>query len=223
VASRRKADEFILAGRVRVNEVIIEEIGTLVEPQDRVYVDGREISAPEAYSVVMLNKPKGFICSQGDPQGRRTIYQLLPDQYQNHKYVGRLDYQTRGLILLSDDGDLIHRLTHPSYELKREYHLRLKEELTSEQMRQIENGIDLDENEHTLPAHVRVKNGRVHLILREGKNREVRRMMNVLGHTVLDLKRVAYGGVLLENLQEGEYRLLSKEEVFTLCQKTDLA
>jgi 23S rRNA pseudouridine2605 synthase len=220
--SRRGCDEIIRGGRVKLNGEVVEQLAVAVEEGDILEVDGAVVQAPASYSTYILNKPPGYLCTRTDPEGRQTIFKILPESLKNHTYVGRLDLQSRGLVLISNDGELVHRLTHPKYEIPRKYAVWLHEELRDDAVRRIERGLVLEDGEELLPAKVKRKERLVELTLREGKNREIRRMMETLGYEVRDLKRVEYAGISMEGLGQGQYRELTPEELGVLYLKVGL-
>jgi len=223
VASRRQADRLIADGCITINGEVVQEMGIQVEPGDIVTAKGEPVEAPQQYSAWILNKPPGYLCTREDPQGRSTVYDLLPRKLQSVPYAGRLDLQSRGLLIFSNDGDLIHRLTHPSGEVPRCYAVWLHRELTTEEVQKIEKGLKLDDGTNLLPAKVKKKGKLTEITLREGKNREIRRMMETLEVEIRDLKRFAFAGLTLEGLKKGEYRELTQAELGDLYRQTGLA
>ena len=219
VASRRKADELIAAGRVAVNGLVIAEPGINIDPRtDRVSVDGRAVSAPRRLRYLLFHKPAGYLCSKGDPFGRPTIYDILPPQAHDLKYVGRLDADSEGLLLLTDDGALIERLTHPRFHLERVYLAWVRGPVTERDLRPLEQGITF-QGERYQPAQVRIvreqPDGAVLLEFRiaEGKKREVRMMCRAIGRTVIRLLRTAFGPLRLGDLAPGLYRSFTRSEI----------
>ncbi|HTY07524.1 MAG TPA: pseudouridine synthase [Candidatus Edwardsbacteria bacterium] len=225
-ASRRKADLLIAAGRVAVNGAVQRELGAAVDPgSDRVTVDGAAVRPPRRFSYLLFHKPAGYLCSNGDPQGRPTIYDLLPPRLQALKYVGRLDADSEGLLLLSDDGALIERLTHPRYRIVRSYLAWVDGPLLERELEPIAKGM-YHQGEHYQPARVRIvrqnKGGDVLLEFRitEGKKREVRQLCRAIGHHVLRLKRIGFGPLRLGELPPGETRPLLPGELAQLTRTT---
>ena len=221
VASRRKAEELIQAGRVSVNGRIVTELGTKVDPaSDAVTVDGRRVESAEPVWIV-LHKPRRYMSTRDDPEGRPTIYDLLPDSLQSLFYVGRLDYDSEGLMLLTNAGDQAHRLLHPSFEVPRVYDAIVKGVLTRDTVDRLLNGVELDdgiaraESVRLLPSN-KPDESRVRLALREGRKREVRRMLSAVGHDVRRLKRISYGPIKLGDLPPGKWRKLSDAELAAL-------
>ncbi|EAX46547.1 pseudouridine synthase [Thermosinus carboxydivorans Nor1] len=222
IASRRAAEKLILDGRVAVNGKIITELGAKVDwPRDRVTVDGKPIAA-EAPVYILLNKPKGVITSLKDPRGRKTVIDLLKDVPERVYPVGRLDYNTEGLLLLTNDGDLTHALTHPSHEIKKTYVSKIAGLPNEEQLDRLRAGIKLSDG-MTSPAAVRLLDfdpvkqvAVVEITIHEGRNRQVRRMFEAIGHPVKSLKRTKYAFLTLTGLKRGEYRRLTPDEVASL-------
>lgn len=219
VASRRKSEDFIVAGRVRVNGQVVTELGTKVKPgADRVEVDGRPVTLP-ATRWVLLNKPTGVLTTRRDPGGDPTVYDHLPADSSDLRYVGRLDRDTEGLLLLTNDGDVLNGLTHPRYEVEREYRVEVEGAVSPATLRRLVRGVRLDDG----PARaVRAWAPRdepdncVRLILTEGRNREVRRLMAAVGHPVTALRRDRFGPVELGKLAPGQWRELTDDEIGAL-------
>lgn len=220
VTSRRKAEGLIVGGRVSVNGDVITELGTRVDPErDEVSVDGVvAVLAPARW--VVFFKPKGLLTTENDPRAGKTIYDVLPANFTGMRYVGRLDRETEGLLLLTNDGDLAHRITHPSFQVEREYQVRTRKKLDRGQVVRLLKGVELEDG----PARaLRVKHTgpqSVTLILTEGRNREVRRMLEAVGHPAVDLRRVRYGPIALGSLEAGQWRELEASEVETLRRLT---
>ena len=216
VASRRNSEELIVGGRVSINGRIATELGVRVDPRkDDVRVDGKRIR-PAKSQWYALNKPRGFMSTRSDPEGRRTLYELVPSPMHRLFHVGRLDFDSEGLVLLTNDGDTAHRLLHPRYGVDREYDVELKEQIDDTALEQLRRGVQLDDGRAR--AHtVRRKGGRrVVLTLREGRKREVRRMFAELGYDVIRLRRVRYGPIRLGDLPAGEWRELDERELDAL-------
>lgn len=219
VASRRAAESIIEAGRVRVNGVVVRELGTRIDPDvDRVEVDGRAVSMPPVEWIV-LNKPRGYVCTRSDPQGRRTIYDLLPEGLHTLFTVGRLDYDSEGLLLLTNDGDAANRLMHPRYEVERDYVAEVAGRVSTETVARLRQGVTLEDGVARAAAVSTEDRGdatRIALTLTEGRKREVRRMLAAVGHPVHTLRRIRYGGVGLGDIGPGEWRRLSRDEIALL-------
>ncbi|MFI5272479.1 MAG: pseudouridine synthase [Ktedonobacterales bacterium] len=230
VASRRHAEELIAAGAVTVNGQVVREQGTRVTPQrDEVRVDGWLVAtgqAPPLY--VLLNKPMDAVTTAYDPEGRRTVLDLLPPQWREQRFypVGRLDRFTEGLLLLTNDGELALRLTHPRYALEKEYHALVVGHPTPATLQQLARGIPLEgESRPTAPARLRLlepegPNSWVSLEIHEGRNRQARRMLEAVGHRVLQLRRVRVGPLTLGDMLPGTSRLLTEAELAALRHAT---
>lgn len=223
VASRRRADELIAYGKVRINGRVVRELGARVEPGDRVDVSGTPVT-PVAESIyLVIHKPVGVVTTMRDPQGRRTIAQLLPPGPRVVP-VGRLDYDTSGVLLLTNDGDLAHRLLHPRFGIEKTYRATITGRLSADDVRRLNAGLDLPEF-HAAAAKLRVVAARrdhsvVDLTLHEGRNRQVRRMFEALGHPVSALTRLRFGPIALGDLPAGHIRPLTSKERAALEQYT---
>jgi len=219
IASRREAEKLITAGRVSVNGVVQRELGTKVDPErDIVAVDGKPIAA-EKKVYILLNKPKGIVTTCADPQGRKTVLDLLGEVPARIYPVGRLDYNTEGLLLLTNDGELAHALTHPSRQIDKTYIAKVKGIPAEEKLDLLRMGIKLEDG-LTAPAKVNVvdvdreKNvTTLEITIHEGKNRQIRRMCDAIGHPIKNLKRVRFAFLTLEGLRRGQFRYLSYGEV----------
>ncbi len=218
VASRRSSEEIIAAGRVEVNGRRAS-LGERVDPaEDEILVDGQAITG-EKLCYYLLNKPPGYITTLSDPRGRPTVMDLLPETESRIYPVGRLDRETRGLLLLTNDGQLTHRLTHPSFESKKTYRIRLRGSVSEDDLFMLQRGIPLEEG-LTAPAEVSLLAGQskageslLEITIHEGRNRQLRRMAAYLGYEVLDLCRIGLHFLTLEGLGEGEWRKLTTDEV----------
>lgn len=217
VASRRKSEEIIAEGRVKVNGEIVTAMGTKVDPQkDTIEVDGEEIEK-EKKIYLKLYKPTGYVTTVKDPQGRKTVLDLIEGVDKRIYPAGRLDLDSSGLLLLTNDGDLTHKITHPSHELDKEYEVVINGQLNDQEIKQFKEGIDLQEG-RTAPAEIKKvnedsKNTTYKVIIHEGMNRQIRRMFDVLGYKVVSLIRVRIGSITLGSLKPGEHKTLSREEV----------
>lgn len=226
VASRRKSEELILAGRVKVNNQVVRVLGTKVDPAvDKIMVNDTPLQS-EAVIYYLLNKPAGYVSTREDERGRKTVLDLLPPTPRVFP-VGRLDQATRGLLLLTNDGELAYRLTHPKFEVEKEYVVEggVRPNFDVGVLEKLRVGILLD-GKKTAPAtvtHVARAATRIsfHITLHEGRKREVRRMCEKLKITVIDLKRVREGGLVLATLKEGQYRILTTSEALKAGEKTE--
>jgi len=216
LASRRAAEAIVGQGRVAVDGDVVTDPARDVDGSEAITVDGRPLrAAPGERVVYALHKPAGVVSTAHDTHGRRTVVDLVPGAGGHRLYpVGRLDADTTGLLLLTDDGDLAHHLTHPRFEVAKTYRARVGGGPVSDRaLARLREGVDLDDG-RTAPARVRrLGPGRLELILREGRKRQVRRMCEAVGHPVLELRRVAFGPLALGDLPPGAARRLTEEEV----------
>ena len=217
IASRRHADEMIQAGRVTINGQVAT-LGTSVGERDKVTVDGTLISATEKKELYyIMNKPKGVVCTVSDDRGRKTVMDLLPEGIGRVFPVGRLDYDTEGLLILTNDGDLSFRLTHPKNEVPKTYMARIEGTMTEKDLNPIRSGVELDGvmtkkcKAHIVETHKEYT--KVHVTITEGRNRQVRRMFESIGKNVAFLKRVSIGRLKLSGLDRGQVRELTEEEI----------
>ncbi len=217
ICSRRKADELIANGNVKINGAVVTEMGIDVAEGDKVQVNGKLIQADEKKVYVALNKPYGFITSMDDEKGRATVAELVADIPERLFPVGRLDYNTTGLLLMTNDGDLTYRLTHPKHEVWKTYVATVAGYISDSRLARLRKGVDIG-GFVTSPAKVKVlkQNPRstvVEISIHEGKNRQVRKMFNAVGNRVQKLERVSIGDIRLGHMQEGHYRKLTKREI----------
>jgi 23S rRNA pseudouridine2605 synthase len=213
VASRRRADELILAGRVRVNGAP-GELSSVVGRSDVVEVDGARVQL-QRLAYVLLHKPAGAVTTARDPQGRRTVVELVPDEPRVVP-VGRLDADTTGALLLTNDGDLAHRLAHPRYGVPKVYEAEVEGSPSADALARLRQGVELDDGV-TAPAKARrLAPGRIELTLHEGRKHQVKRMCETVGHPVRRLHRSWYAGLDLDGLEQGEWRELRADEVAAL-------
>ncbi|MDO5673293.1 MAG: pseudouridine synthase [bacterium] len=217
IASRRGAEELILAGRVEVDGNIVTQLGAKVDTQlARIRVDGREIRA-EKKIYLLLNKPAGYITTLSDPQGRKRVSDLVQDIPERVFPVGRLDLDTEGALILTNDGTFAHSILHPSREIKRTYEALVSGSPSREALHQLTSGIELD-GVYTFPAQLRVlyrqtRQSLIEVIIHEGRKRQVRRMFQAIGHRVLHLRRTAYGNLRLHGLPLGHYKVLRPSDI----------
>lgn len=217
LTSRRKADELIANGNVRVNGIVVKEMGIEVAPDDTVEVNGSRISADKKLVYYMLNKPVGYVTTLSDEHDRPIVTDLMTDVNDRVFPVGRLDYNTSGLLIMTNDGDLANRLAHPKHEIYKTYRAEVTGILSDERIAKLRKGVDIG-GFITSPARVKVvKQARgytlVEIQIREGKNRQVRKMFRAVGNKVVRLERVAVGELYIGRLMEGHYRKLTPEEV----------
>ena len=222
VAARRKCEEIIASGRVSVNGQIITEMGTQVEETDIVLVDGQRITPEEEKRYVLYHKPAGEVTTVSDGKGRETVMDRFRDFPVRRYPVGRLDYDSEGLLLLTNDGELAQRLTHPSCEVDKVYLARVTGNPSNEAIDRMRRGVYMEGDERrTYPAEVRVIRDEalfsdILVTIHEGRNRQVRRMFDAVGHKVLLLRRVRFGTLELGALRRGEWRELTSEEIKAL-------
>ncbi len=220
MAARRKADQLIVSGQVLVNGVPAVAGQQVTAGVDRVTIGGRAIEPVSESTYLMMNKPIGVLTSIGDDRGRRTVADRLPSGAARVFPVGRLDLNSRGLVLLTDDGELAGRLMHPRYHVEKEYRVVIQGRPGDDALRRLSQGMVI-RGEQFQPAEVRVREttpeeSQVTMVLREGRKREVRRLWQMLGHPVLDLQRVRIDGLQLGDLEEGTVRALRVDEVLSL-------
>lgn len=217
IASRRKAEEFIKSGQVSVNGHRAK-LGDKVDPQvDEVKVYGKLVNKPgqklERKIYIALNKPKGVVVSKRDPNGRKTVFSLLPDSLRTKVHnIGRLDYDTEGLLILTNDGDLTQQLAHPKYEHDKEYEVIPDADPKPQQLEKLRTGVELPTG-MTHPAKVKQRSGKVYIIVHEGKKRQIRRMFNAVGLGVVNLKRIRINKFTLPDIPVGEYVEIKKSDI----------
>ena len=223
ITSRRKAEELILQGKVRVNGEIVTLLGTRIEEcTDRVTVSGKEIKKTPQKIYVMLNKPKGCITSVSDPQGRNTVFTYLTDIRERIYPVGRLDYDTEGLLLLTNDGDFAFRLAHPKHQVEKTYVASMKGKPTPDLLKKLSQGIPIEDyiakaNEVRLLSFDE-KSSKVLITIAQGKNRQVRKMFEAIGYPLIGLKRISIGTLKLSKLSPGKWRYLNRQEANQIFQ-----
>jgi len=223
IASRRKCEELILKGLVKVNGDIITELGFKVNPEkDKILYNNKEIKKEEDKIYILLNKPEGYITSAKDERGRKTILDIVKVKERIYP-IGRLDYDTSGLLLLTNDGEIYNKIIHPRVQVDKIYIALCKGEFTKEEIEKFKSGIDIG-GYITAEANIKVlsvkhdkksgiKNSLVEITIHEGKNRQIRKMCSSLNHDVITLKRVKLGNITLGNLKKGEYRNLTNKEL----------
>lgn len=223
VASRRRCEKLMLAGRVHVNGKVAAELGTKVDPlRDIVELDGKRVEIERKFFVV-LNKPRGYLSSVLDARGRRTVSELVSDIPARLYPVGRLDMDTEGVLLMTNDGDLCHRLTHPRFGIKKTYQAEVEGKLSREAVEELRRGVII-EGVKTSPAKARTlqtseNHSLVEITVHEGRKRQIRKMCEAVGHPVTRLTRIEFGGIGLGSLAAGQYRLLTDAEVAGLKKK----
>jgi len=216
VSSRRESERIVTSGRVKINGKTITDINIPVNDNDTVSVDGNTVKPIKKQYYIMLHKPKGYITSAKDELGRKTVMQLIDIKARLFP-IGRLDYDTEGLLLLTNDGELANILTHPKHRIGKTYLVRLSGQLSTDSIQQLEKGVIID-GETTQPAIVDIISGDVHntrlnITIFEGKNHQIKKMFDAVGHQVEFLKRIAIGEIKLGGLTRGTYRDLNKKEL----------
>jgi 23S rRNA pseudouridine2605 synthase len=217
IASRRKADELTKTGKVKINGKTFSEPGYVVMPGDLVEVNGCAIAPVKRLVYIMLNKPRGYITSVSDDKDRPTVMDLISDLDTRLFPIGRLDYNSSGLLLLTNDGEFSYQMTHPKHLVEKTYKVKVTGKLSEDRIEKLRNGINID-GFVTSPAKVRIlrqmeRSSLVEIKIHEGKNRQVRKMFAAVGNRVIDLERTAIGGLSLGPLKVGHYRKLSIGEV----------
>jgi 23S rRNA pseudouridine2605 synthase len=225
VASRRGSEGLMSAGRVRVNGEVVSELGSRVDPLvDTVEVDGRIVTLAAAPAYIVLNKPAGYVTTMSDPQGRPTVAELVPRDPAGLFPVGRLDRDTTGLLLFTTDGELAHRLLHPRFHVEKVYLASVEGEPSRVALGLLAAGVKLEDG-ITAPARARLVDAGppalVEIAIREGRKRQVRRMLGAVGHHVLSLHRASFGPILLGDLAPGAHRELGIEEIAALKRATE--
>lgn len=215
--SRRKADQLIDEKRVKLNGKILTKLGTVVDIEsDTVEIDDKKVEISNEKNYIALNKPAGYVTTREDELNRKTVMELIP-QIPNLKPVGRLDKDTEGLLLFSNDGDFINKLTHPKFECEKEYYVEIKGKLERKKKELLENGIILD-GKKTMKAKIEIKDTDINqtiliITIKEGRKRQIRKMFDYIKHPVKYLKRLRIGNLKLGSLKKGEFRFLNKKEI----------
>jgi 23S rRNA pseudouridine2605 synthase len=227
VASRRRCEELMLAGLVEVDGEVVTRLGTKVDPRTAVIrVEGRRLPPVSAHVYLVLNKPVGVVSTMSDPQGRRTLSDLVADRSERLFHVGRLDTDTSGLLLLTNDGDFAQRMAHPSFEVDKTYVAEVAGDVSRATVRELLAGVTLEDGPVTVSSARVVDRGRdrtiVELVIHEGRNRIVRRLLDAVGHPVRRLTRTAIGPVSLGQLREGGLRELTRDELGELLDSARL-
>ncbi|MEN6422646.1 MAG: pseudouridine synthase [Smithella sp.] len=226
ITSRRHAEELITQGRVSVNGVVVKKLGEKAEAaKDIIRIDGKIISIEKTKYYIALNKPSGFVTTLHDPQNRPTVADLIRDVPERVYPVGRLDYDSRGLLLLTNDGDFAQKIQHPRFQKPKIYKVKIQGHLSKEQLKQLSRGVKLDDGVFK-PENLRVekyndKSSWLRLTLREGRNRIIRRGFEAIGYRVASLMREAIGDLKLGTLKEAEWRYLTKKEINMLLDNAE--
>lgn len=212
LGSRRACEELISQGRVTINGTVIRELGVEVEEGDQVKMDGR-ICRPEETVTILLNKPRGVICSTTDPGDRKTVYDYLPSHFPRMFYVGRLDYESEGMLIMTNDGDLAQTLTHPKFKIQKVYQVQLKSNFDYELVPKLKKGMRIEPGFATMDAVFRMSEDAMRVVLSQGLKRQIRLMFLRLGYRVKRLKRIQIGKLELDKLPAGRWRYLKDDEI----------
>ena len=216
IVSRRKADELIEQGVVRVNGKVVKELGFLVSPKDKISVNS-EILSPEKLVYIKYYKPSGYITTMDDEKGRKTIYDILPEEIHNLKPVGRLDKDSTGLLIMTNDGNLINEMTHPSVKISKIYRVVVRGKIGLKQLQELADGIEIEKGKIAY-ADARIveyegQNTVLEVILYQGLNRQIRKMADYIGYPVIYLKRVMHGPIDLSGLKKGQFKYLKPQQI----------
>ncbi len=224
IASRRKSEELIKQGKVRVDNKVVTEMGVKVDPESqRIECDGVPVTSREENVYILLNKPAGYLSTVDDPRGRPIVTDLLKDITERVYPVGRLDLDTEGALLLTNDGELAQKVLHPSHEVNKTYVAKVKGQPGTRKLDALAKGIEL-EGRKTWPADIQVlktetQTATIKITIHEGRKRQVRKMFDAIGHPVLELKRTAYGKLELGDLGPGKYRILPPDKIKLIFKK----
>lgn len=218
--SRRKADELILDGRVRVNDRLIDELGFYVREKDRVYIDNKLVK-PQRLEYYKFYKPAGYITTADDEKGRKTIYDVIPPELRHLKPVGRLDKESSGLIIMTNDGEFINEMTHPSIKVPKVYIVSINGKFTADDAEKMLNGIEIETDSgekkiayaETLPIELKNKSSMIQVVLYQGINRQIRKMFAQLGYEVESLKRIQHATLTIEGLKKGQVKPIKPKQV----------
>ena len=218
LASRRKCEDYILAGRVSVNGEVVSNLAFDVSEKDKVFVDGKLLSLPQKFTYLMMHKPKGFLTTISDDRNRKTVMDLLPENLKMLKPVGRLDYNSEGLLLFTNDGDVAQNVMRPAKQVIKTYSVKVEGEVNSFDVSEMEKGVETINGEKFLPCKIKVieindRKTKLEVQITEGKNREIRKIFDKFGYNVIFLKRVSIGTIKLGGLTRGTCRLLKPSEI----------
>ena len=221
LASRRKCEEYVVAGRVKVNGKVIKDLAFDVAENDEVFVDGKAVCLPEKFTYLMMHKPKGYLTTVSDDRNRKTVMELLPKEFKHLMPVGRLDYNSEGLLLFTNDGLTAQHLMKPAREVPKTYSVKVEGEVTKENALEMEKGVTLFDGTKFKECKVKIlevkdRKTKLEVIITEGKNREIRKIFEKFGYNVIFLKRVAIGKIKLGGLTRGTCRLLRSTEIMYL-------
>ena len=212
VCSRRQADELISQGRVSINEDVVKELGVKVSPEDIIKLDGKEVKLSKKFEYYLLNKPTGYVSTVKDPHAEKTVLDLVKSEERLYP-VGRLDKDSRGIIIITNDGDLTYKLTHPKKDIFKTYEVILDKKPKEVDLKTLIRGIPMDGYLTKRKKKKKMSDYKYQISISEGKNRQVRRMFNYIGCKVVDLNRISIGKIKDNYLPEGKFRKLTKEEV----------
>jgi len=214
IASRRKADVLIKAGRVKVNGQVVSEMGTQIDPdKDRVLVDNHPSLTYDKNIYLILNKPRGYVCTHAKFEGEKSIFSLLPGKYRQLKIAGRLDKDSEGLVLLTNDGEAIYQITHPKFEHTKGYIVKTRQDISDQVAIKLKKGVNLEEGLAKFDKIIKIKPREYRLVLHQGWNRQIRRMLDAVYNGALGIKRVRIGNLMLDKLGTGDYREINKAEI----------
>jgi 23S rRNA pseudouridine2605 synthase len=218
VASRRNSEKMIEAGKVKVNDTIVTELGIKIDTnEDKVYVNGIQIALEENKIYIILNKPEGYLCTLKDERGRKTVLDLVQDINERIFPIGRLDYDTSGLLIMTNDGDIYNKVIHPREKINKVYEATIKGVPSSEEINSFCSGVDIG-GYVTAPAEIAIlrkdtETSKVRITIHEGKKRQIRKMCKIISHPVITLRRISIGNIILSDLKRGQWRYLTREEV----------
>jgi len=217
LCSRRKADELILAGIVKINGKTVKDLSTTVSKKAKVTVDGKTISPQREFTYIKYYKPAGYITTKSDDKNRKTIYDILPEEVQKLKPVGRLDKDSTGLLIMTDDGDLINKMTHPSVKIPKVYRVCVEGKVTNNNLLTLSKGIEIEKGKMAY-ADAQIiqfedKNTVLNIVLYQGMNRQIRKMAEFIGHPVISLKRIQHGTIDLSGLKRGAFKYLKPNQI----------
>lgn len=212
LGSRRGCEQLISAGQIQVNGQLCTNLGTRIMPDDSVRHNGMMLQQARE-TTLLLNKPRGFLCSRGDPQGRDTIYNLLPPTFHHLPHIGRLDMDSHGLILLSNSGELSEHLSHPKHKIEKEYHVTLNQNFDHNHIERMTRGIKLEDGLAVAVSVKPLSKRRVSVILTQGYKRQIRNMFDAIGYKVKNLERIRIGNLMAHDLMPGKCKILSDVEI----------
>lgn len=222
LCSRRKADEFIEAGKVKVNDKVVTELGFSVSSKDKVTVEGKPLKKASLV-YIKYYKPAGYITTMADEKGRKTIYDLLPPEVKELKPVGRLDKDSTGLLIMTNDGDFINKLTHPSIKIPKVYRVTAEGKMNMEHLLQMAKGIEIEPGKIAYADSAILdyegKNTVLQIVLYQGMNRQIRKMLDSLGFPVISLKRISHGTINIQGLKKGQFKYIKPREIQDLLKQ----